>query len=66
MLCHMLQNIGVAEMSKNRCFRNCQNKCYIATLSNDTIVLGKSTCVEMLSTQVEKHIETLKWSQTNE
>ena len=41
----------------------CQNKCYIATLSYDTIVLGKSTCVEMLSTQVEKHIETLKWSQ---
>ena len=40
-----------------------QNKCYIAILSYDTIVLGKSTCVEMLSMQVEKHIETSKWSQ---
>ena len=33
----------------------CRNKCYIAILSYDTIVLGKSTCVERFSTQVEKH-----------
>ena len=39
-----------------------QNKCYIAILSYDTMVLGKLTCVEKFSTQVEKHMETLRLS----
>ena len=46
----------------HKMYIECQNKCYIAILSYNTIVLGKSTCVEKFYMQVEKHIETLRFS----